>query len=73
MSTQTFSHGGTRYGSYRRLSLAERILAALAVQRQRTQLGQLDDHMLHDIGLSREDADREASRPVWDAPAHWSK
>lgn len=31
----------------------------------RTQLGRLDDHMLRDIGLSRADVEREASKPFW--------
>jgi uncharacterized protein YjiS (DUF1127 family) len=25
----------------------------------------LDDHLLHDIGLSRSDVEREASKPFW--------
>ena len=34
--------------------------------RQRRRLGQLSDHMLQDIGVSRADALREADRPFWD-------
>lgn len=34
--------------------------------RQRRQLAALSDFMLKDIGLSRADAEREASRPFWD-------
>ena len=33
--------------------------------RQRRTLMRLDDHMLHDIGLSRADVEREASKPFW--------
>jgi uncharacterized protein YjiS (DUF1127 family) len=33
--------------------------------RQRRTLLRLDDHMLHDIGLSRSDVEREASKPFW--------
>lgn len=33
---------------------------------QRRQLAALSDFMLKDIGLSRADAEREASRPFWD-------
>lgn len=33
--------------------------------RQRRTLMRLDDHMLHDIGLSRSDVEREASKPFW--------
>jgi uncharacterized protein YjiS (DUF1127 family) len=34
-------------------------------------LAELDDHMLRDIGLTREQARHEAERPSWDAPSHW--
>jgi uncharacterized protein YjiS (DUF1127 family) len=33
--------------------------------RQRRTLMRLDDHLLHDIGLSRSDVDHEASKPFW--------
>ncbi len=33
--------------------------------RQRQDLVELDDHMLADIGISREEARREASNPFW--------
>lgn len=36
------------------------------VSAQRTRLSELDDHILKDIGLSRIDAEREASRYFWD-------
>lgn len=52
-----------------------RVLKGLATMRaayrQRRQLAMLDAHRLHDIGLSRDEARREAARPFWDAPAHW--
>jgi uncharacterized protein YjiS (DUF1127 family) len=38
---------------------------ALARQKSRTELGKLDDHMLNDIGLTREQAASEASRSMW--------
>lgn len=31
----------------------------------RHQLAQLDDEQLHDIGITRQDALREAARPFW--------
>lgn len=44
-------------------------LALLAIwyqrHRQRLQLRQLDDHLLADIGLSREQAVAEARKPFW--------
>ena len=33
--------------------------------RDRHALGLLDEHMLHDIGLSRADVEHEASKPCW--------
>jgi uncharacterized protein YjiS (DUF1127 family) len=33
---------------------------------QRISLGELDDHQLRDIGLTRREAEREAARPFWD-------
>ncbi len=38
------------------------------VATQRSALRQLDERQLKDIGLSRADALREASRPFWDVP-----
>lgn len=34
--------------------------------RERRRLRQMDDHLLEDIGLTREVADREASKPFWE-------
>lgn len=50
-----------------RLSLARLI----AMRRTRTRLALLDDRLLKDIGLTREEAAREAARCSWDAPRHW--
>jgi uncharacterized protein YjiS (DUF1127 family) len=32
---------------------------------ERRQLRMLDDHMLHDVGLSRADVESEARKPFW--------
>jgi uncharacterized protein YjiS (DUF1127 family) len=45
--------------------LAACILAAVARWRQRRILGQLDERMLHDIGISRSQALAEARKPCW--------
>lgn len=47
------------------------ILRAVALIGQRRALKSLSDERLLDLGLSRAQAEREASRPVWDAPEHW--
>lgn len=44
---------------------------ARATRRQRRALLRLDDALLRDIGLDREAARAEASRPAWDVPRHW--
>lgn len=43
-------------------------LWVMAVARQRRELGRLDNRMLKDIGLTREQAQAEAARPFWDLP-----
>lgn len=48
-----------------------RLLAAQALVQSRRRLTRLDDHILRDIGLTRAEAEDEASRPAWDAPLHW--
>lgn len=60
-------------------SLATRVMQTLLRHgeraRMRRALRQLDDHLLHDIGLSRAEAmalaDSLTTNPVWDAPLHW--
>ncbi|WP_424969495.1 DUF1127 domain-containing protein [Dinoroseobacter sp. S76] len=50
-----------------------RLVHLLTLGRTRKQLRGLDAHMLNDIGLSREAADRESERPIWDVPQGWRK
>lgn len=45
--------------------------ALLSLWRSRQHLKSLDDRALADIGLSRAEADSEASRPIWDVPHTW--
>lgn len=54
-----------------RPSLLVRLLHALAVSRSRRALTRLDDHLLRDIGLTRDEAEAEARRRDWGAPLHW--
>ena len=51
--------------------LLTRLLAAETLARSRRRLPQLEDHILRDIGLTRDQANAEAQRPIWDAPSHW--
>lgn len=43
------------------------------LHRSRLRLAVLDDHLLRDIGVSREAARTEADRKGWDAPDHWQR
>lgn len=54
-----------------RPSPLRRLLRAIAMGRSRHRLADLDDHRLRDIGLSREQASREAEKGNWNAPSHW--
>lgn len=47
--------------------------AALALIRERRALAALDEARLADIGITRAEAEAEARRPFWDAPAHWHR
>ena len=49
------------------------IRAALTLRRHRHRLSELSDETLRDIGISRDEALREAARPVWDVPAAWRR
>lgn len=47
--------------------------AMLALRRSRRALTTLSDAQLCDAGISPADAQAEAARPVWDAPASWKR
>lgn len=53
--------------------LLKTVQSALAAHRQRQFLARLDDRTLADIGLTRNEAVTEASRPMWDIPASWGQ
>jgi uncharacterized protein YjiS (DUF1127 family) len=42
-----------------------RFLGAWEIRRQRRALAQLENHLLDDIGLTRDDVERELSRSIW--------
>lgn len=43
----------------------ERILIWVERSRERRHLAMLSDHMLRDIGLTREEVEAEAAKPFW--------
>ena len=49
----------------------EAVTNIFALRRQRARLAQLDDHLLADIGVSRNAAMAEARAPIWDVPCNW--
>ncbi len=62
-----------RLAARQSLGLIGLLSKMLAVRRQRNLLLRLDDHLLSDIGLTRDKAAREAQRPVWDVPPSWRR
>ena len=48
------------------------VFAFLALARQRRQLAKLDDRLLSDIGVNKNTAMAEATRPIWDVPNNWT-
>jgi uncharacterized protein YjiS (DUF1127 family) len=49
-----------------------RLLNSFSLIRSRRDLASLDDQLLRDIGISREQAMTEAKRTPWDAPDNWT-
>ena len=54
-----------------RLSPLAKFRTLVALRRSRQDLAELPDHLIRDIGLTREAVVAEATRPFWDAPDHW--
>ncbi|WP_278922639.1 MULTISPECIES: DUF1127 domain-containing protein [Pseudophaeobacter] len=54
-----------------RFGLLSHIADRAALLRQRRALKALDAAALEDIGITREEALKEAARPLWDAPESW--
>ncbi len=54
-------------------SILSTVLDVLSLRRQRRRLAELDPHLLRDIGITEDEARREAELPIWDAPSHWRR
>ena len=65
------AHIASRPARRPRRSLFAALRDTLALRRQRLTLSDLSDEALRDIGVTREDALREARRAAWDVPGHW--
>ncbi|WP_298907810.1 DUF1127 domain-containing protein [uncultured Aliiroseovarius sp.] len=57
----------------RSFSLLAWVATVIQTRRERVALSQLDAHRLNDLGLTADEAQREASRPIWDVPSHWQQ
>ena len=62
-----------RHPSRPAIALRQALMTLFAVRSQRRALLDLTDEALRDIGLTREQAAREADRPFWDVPAGWRR
>lgn len=61
----------TRTKPVRQFSILDWLRRRTAIARQRRALAGLTDAQLHDIGVTRAQAQAEARRPAWDAPQGW--
>lgn len=59
--------------STRPFGLLKTITNMVQLHKERRLLASLGADALNDIGLTKHDAQIEASRPVWDAPDYWHK
>ena len=68
MSTQSLTSPVSARPRTSRAPFSTRLLTMLSVRRERRALNALDKSLLQDIGLTPEQARREAARSVWDLP-----
>ncbi len=64
----TLPRTGARAGNLFRFAMH-----AAQTRRQRAALTRLSDEQLADIGITRYQAEVEASKPVWDVPETWRR
>jgi uncharacterized protein YjiS (DUF1127 family) len=60
-------------GRKSRKGVLSRLFDMLALRRSRRSLTMLDDHLLRDIGLTRDQAQAEADRAAWDVAPRWRR
>ena len=68
------SLSSTRFAPQFQFSISKflsNVFRRIRMQHSRQRLAQLDARALRDIGLSPAQANREAEKPIWDAPDHW--
>ena len=73
MTTRSLSRPQAQDHDHFLTGLLHRLHLGRMLRLQRNRLRDLDDHLLADIGLTREQATREAERRDWPAPDHWKR
>lgn len=63
----------SRHLGMRPLAVGQALRRMLNLRRQRQDLRALDPHLLRDIGITSDQALREADRAPWDVPSHWRR
>lgn len=53
------------FSRHHKFGFVAAIFEAIELRRQRRALAEMPDHLLKDIGLTREEANQEAQRPIW--------
>ena len=69
----TYIDHSATFRSFAPKTLRASLFTRLAVWRSRRQLAKLDAYALEDIGITAEEARREANLTVWDVPANWTQ
>jgi uncharacterized protein YjiS (DUF1127 family) len=71
MTSLTQAHCCTPSKPQAQRSIWAQMMQAVGLARQRRTLAALDPHMLRDIGITPDEAQAEAAKPLWDVPRHW--
>ena len=54
-----------------KINFFQRFSFCMKVQKERSTLSELSDEQLKDIGITPDQAQKEAARPAWDIPENW--
>ncbi|PHQ95752.1 MAG: hypothetical protein COB40_09885 [Marinosulfonomonas sp.] len=71
MTTLENTSCATTHNRKSSLGLFTRIRLAIALKTQRKTLSGLPDNRLHDLGITRDQVDREVAKSSWDVPTNW--
>ncbi len=64
-------HGSISGRARRKPGFLARLVTLQAIRKERQTLSDLDPKLLKDIGITPEQAEKEAKRVIWDAPERW--